>query len=49
MRAVIWTDVFQSFIMMVGLIGAAVMGVNKVGSFEKIIDVAGQYQRLKIE
>jgi len=49
MRAVIWTDVFQSFIMMVGLVGAAVMGVYKVGSFEKIIDVASKYERLKIE
>ena len=49
MRAVIWTDVFQASIMFIGLFGAAVMGVIKIGSFERVVDITTEFKRLRIE
>ena len=49
MRAVIWTDVFQSVIMFIGLAGSAVLGVLNIGSFDKIYQTALDYKRLDIE
>lgn len=49
MKAVIWTDVFQAGIMLVGLVATAVIGIINVGSFEKVVDVARKYKRLDIE
>lgn len=49
MRAVIWTDVFQASIMFIGLFGSAVIGVVKIGSFEKVYNVTSEFKRLHIE
>ena len=49
MRAVIWTDVFQSFVMIVGLLGATVIAVLRVGSIATVVDTAWSMQRLNID
>jgi len=48
MKAVIWTDVFQSAVMIVGLVATVIAGIADVGSFEKIFKVAGERDRLSI-
>ena len=48
MRAVIWTDVFQSAVMTVGLLATAIIGVVEVGSFKEVFDVAYKWDRLNI-
>ena len=49
MRAVIWTDVFQASIMFIGLFGSAVIGIVKIGSFEKVYNVTTEFKRLHVE
>ena len=49
MRAVIWTDFFQAFIMFFGLVGSAIIGVAKMESFEKFYNVTTEFKRLHIE
>lgn len=49
MRAVIWTDVFQASIMVFGLFGSTIIGVVKIGSFEKVFNVTTEFKRLYIE
>lgn len=48
MRAVIWTDVFQGFVMIGGLITITIIGTFKVGSIKEVYDVAYQMNRLDI-
>lgn len=49
MRAVIWTDVFQASIMLIGLVGSAVLGILNIGSFDKIYQTNLDYKRLEID
>ena len=49
MRAVIWTDVFQSAIMILGLLLTAILGVYQVGGFTKVIDMARKYERFTVD
>ena len=49
MRAVIWADVFQAFIMFVGLVGSAIFGIVKIGSFEKAYDITTEFKRFYVE
>ena len=49
MRAVIWTDVFQSMVMFIGLGTSLVIGVVNVGSFEKIYNITSEFKRFDIE
>ena len=49
MRAVVWTDVFQATVMMVGLLTTAVFGMKEVGSLQSLRDIADSGERLKLE
>lgn len=49
MKAVVWTDVFQSGVMIVGLSAAATAGVIDIGSFTKIFKVASERDRLSLK
>ena len=35
-KAVIWTDVFQALIMVIGFVSISIQGTKKVGSYEKV-------------
>jgi len=48
MRAVIWTDVFQSFVMTAGLLVTAVVGVMQVGSLSDVFKPAAEMDRLSL-
>ena len=48
MRAVVWTDVFQAFVMILGLVVIIAIGTNDVGGVGKVIDLADQGERLKL-
>ena len=45
MRAVIWTDVFQTFVMITGLITTIAIGTNHVGGFSEVIRIAKEGKR----
>lgn len=49
MKSVIWTDVFQSAVMIAGLIVTAILGAREVGSLKMVFDIASEGQRLSIE
>lgn len=49
MKSVIWTDVFQSAVMIAGLIVTAILGAREVGSLKMVFDTASEGQRLSIE
>lgn len=49
MKAVIWTDVFQGVVMLVGMIAIIIVGTVKVGSLGKVFDVAYKGHRLELE
>lgn len=49
MKAVIWTDVFQGVVMLVGLTTIIIVGTIKVGSLGKVFDVAYKGHRLDVE
>ena len=49
MKAVIWTDVFQSVVMMAGLLSIIIVGTIRVGSLSKVFEVAREGDRLKVE
>ncbi|KAE8632390.1 hypothetical protein XENTR_v10001535 [Xenopus tropicalis] len=46
MKAVIWTDVFQVFVMLSGFFAVAIRGIHLVGGFSDAIEVAGNYSRI---
>ena len=45
MRAVIWTDVFQTFVMITGLITTIAIGTTHVGGFSQVIRIAKEGKR----
>lgn len=49
MKAVIWTDVFQGIVMLVGMTTIIIVGTVKVGSLGKVFDVAYKGHRLDFE
>ena len=49
MRAVIWTDVFQSFVMVTGLVIVTIIAVLRVGSINDILSRAYDMERLHID
>ena len=49
MKAVVWTDVFQGAIMLIGLLTISVFGASEVGSLKKVFDIAKERERLTIE
>ena len=49
MKSVIWTDVFQSAVMIAGLIVTEILGAREVGSLKMVFDIASEGQRLSIE
>ena len=49
MKAVVWTDVFQGAIMLVGLLTISIVGANEVGSLERVFDIVKERERLTIE
>lgn len=49
MKAVIWTDVFQGIIMLVGMTTIIIVGTLKVGSFSKVFDIAHRGHRLDVD
>ncbi|XP_065070595.1 sodium-coupled monocarboxylate transporter 1-like [Rhopilema esculentum] len=48
MRAVVWTDVFQAFVMILGLVVIIAIGTNDVGGIGKVIDLADKGERLTL-
>ncbi|CAH1789751.1 unnamed protein product, partial [Owenia fusiformis] len=46
MKAVVWTDVFQSVIMLGGVIAVIVMGLVKIGSVSKVFEICQEHKRL---
>ena len=46
LKAVVWTDVFQSVIMLAGLIIIAVAGVVEVGSLGKVWEINKRHGRI---
>ncbi|KAH9509624.1 Sodium-coupled monocarboxylate transporter 1 [Bulinus truncatus] len=47
MKAVIWTDVFQSAIMLAGILAIVIQGTMKVGSLSQVWDINVQWNRIK--
>lgn len=47
MKAVIWTDVFQSAIMLAGILAIVIQGAIKVGGFARVWELNEQWQRIK--
>ena len=45
MRAVIWTDVFQSFVMVIGLVVMVSIGTTEVGGLGNVINIVKKGQR----
>ncbi|TRZ04707.1 hypothetical protein HGM15179_022400, partial [Zosterops borbonicus] len=46
MKAVIWTDVFQVFVMLSGFVAVAVRGVLLVGGPAEVLNIAANGSRL---
>lgn len=46
LKAVIWTDVFQSMIMVAGLITVVIVGSNEVGGFDQVWKINKDFDRL---
>ena len=49
MKAVIWTDMFQGTIMIVGLLTISIIGVNEAGSMKKIFEIFNERKRMTVE
>lgn len=49
MKAVIWTDVFQGIVMLLGMITIIIIGTAKVGGLGKVFDIAHHGHRLDVE
>jgi len=47
LKAVIWTDVFQSLIMISGLIVVVIVGSIEVGGFDKVWEINKEFGRLE--
>ena len=48
MKAVIWTDVFQASVMVVGLVVVLIVGAKEVDGFKNVFDIADKGERLKV-
>jgi len=48
MKAVIWTDVFQAGVMVLGLIVVLIVGTTEVDGFKNVFDIADKGKRLKV-
>ncbi|CAH1788556.1 unnamed protein product [Owenia fusiformis] len=48
MKAVIWTDVFQSVIMLGGILTIVVMGIIRIGSVSKVFEICQEHNRLNL-
>ncbi|EPQ13092.1 Sodium-dependent multivitamin transporter [Myotis brandtii] len=46
LKAVIWTDVFQTLVMFLGQLAVIIVGSAKVGGLERVWDVASQHHRI---
>jgi Na+/proline symporter len=46
LKAVIWTDVFQSVVMVAGLIVVLVVGSNEVGGLSKVWQINKDFGRM---
>lgn len=49
MKAVIWTDMFQGAIMMIGLSAISIIGVNEAGSMKKVFEIFKERERMTLE
>lgn len=49
MKAVIWTDVFQGVVMLLGMTTIIIIGTVKIGSFGKVFDIARSGRRLDFD
>nr|XP_022326238.1 uncharacterized protein LOC111126119 [Crassostrea virginica] len=47
LRAVVWTDTFQTFVVVGGLIGIIVMGCNKLGGISEVWRISQEGQRIQ--
>ena len=48
MRAVLWTDVLQATIMLIGLVVVIGVGATEVGGIAKVLDIAREGKRLTV-
>ena len=48
MKGVIWTDVFQTFVILVGLIVVVTIGSNEVGGISEVFTIAKRGGRMNI-
>ncbi|XP_053387058.1 sodium-coupled monocarboxylate transporter 1-like [Mercenaria mercenaria] len=46
MKAVVWTDVFQSVIMIAGLLAIVIQGIIKTGGFSEVWNINDQWDRI---
>ena len=49
MKAVIWTDVFQGVVMLVGLFIIIIVGTSHVGGINKVFEIARNGSRFDLE
>lgn len=49
MKAVIWTDMFQGAIMIIGLSAISIIGVNEAGSMKKAFEIFKERERMTVE
>lgn len=47
LRAVVWTDTFQTFVVMAGLIAIIVVGSRDLGGFGEVWDIANKGGRIQ--
>lgn len=47
MKAVLWTDTFQTFMMLVGLLAVLIQGSIEIGGFQRAWDIA--YNNSRVE
>ncbi|PVD36488.1 hypothetical protein C0Q70_03472 [Pomacea canaliculata] len=47
MKAVVWTDVFQSFVMLAGLLAIVIKAVMDVGDMDKVWDINEKWDRIE--
>ncbi|XP_074056459.1 sodium/iodide cotransporter [Macrotis lagotis] len=48
MKAVIWTDVFQVFVMLSGFVAILIQGTLLVGGVQKVLDIAHNHSRINL-
>ena len=48
MKAVIWTDVFQASVMVLGLIVVLIVGSIELGGFGQVFDIARKGERMTL-